>query len=94
MQTAKTLSDWADAQADLSLRWAHMPFCWFCHEAAHMSKLRQKCRLARENILFLYNAKNILCSFKCLVARLGSCVQFVILNTMNTSCGYARAEAP
>ena len=28
-------SDWADAQADLSLRWAHMPFCWFCYEAAH-----------------------------------------------------------
>ena len=27
-------SDWADAQADLSLRWAHMPFCWFCHEVA------------------------------------------------------------
>ena len=21
-------------QADLSLRWTHMPFCWFCHEAA------------------------------------------------------------
>ena len=28
-------SDWVDAQADLSLRWAHMPFCWFCHKAAH-----------------------------------------------------------
>ena len=28
-------SDWADAQADLSLRWARMPFCWFCHDAAH-----------------------------------------------------------
>ena len=28
-------SDWADAQSDLSLRWAHMPVCWFCHEAAH-----------------------------------------------------------
>ena len=27
-------SDWVDAQTDLSLRWAHMPFCWFCHEAA------------------------------------------------------------
>ena len=27
-------SDWADAQADLSLRWAHMPFYWFCREAA------------------------------------------------------------
>ena len=30
-------SDWADAQADLSLRWAHMSFGWFCHEAAKMS---------------------------------------------------------
>ena len=30
-------SDWADAQADLSLRWAHMPLCWFCHEVAQMS---------------------------------------------------------
>ena len=29
-------SDWANAQADLSLRWAHMPFCWFCHAAAHI----------------------------------------------------------
>ena len=30
-------SDWVDAQADLSLRWAHMSFCWFCHAAAHFS---------------------------------------------------------
>ena len=29
-------SDWVDAQADLSLRWAHMPFCGFCHEATHL----------------------------------------------------------
>ena len=29
-------SVWADAQADLSLRWVHMPFCSFCHEAAQM----------------------------------------------------------
>ena len=28
-------SDWADAQADLSLRWVHRSFCWFYHEAAH-----------------------------------------------------------
>ena len=27
-------SDWADAQADLSLRWAQKSFCWFCHEVA------------------------------------------------------------
>ena len=29
-------SDWADAQADLSLRLAQMSFYWFCHAAAHM----------------------------------------------------------
>ena len=28
-------SDWADAQADLSLRRSHMSFCWFCHALAH-----------------------------------------------------------
>ena len=32
MRAVKTL----DAQADLSLCWAHMPFRWFCHEAAQM----------------------------------------------------------
>ena len=29
-------SNWADAQADPSLHWAHMPFCWFCHVAAQL----------------------------------------------------------
>ena len=29
-------SDRADAQADMSLRWAHISFCWFCHKAAHL----------------------------------------------------------
>ena len=29
-------SDWSDAQADLSLRWAHRSFGWFCHAAAHL----------------------------------------------------------
>ena len=29
-------SDRVDAQADLSLCWAHMPFCWFCQEEAHI----------------------------------------------------------
>ena len=28
-------SDWADSHADLSLRWAHRSFCWFCHWTAH-----------------------------------------------------------
>ena len=30
--------DWASVQSDLSLRWAHMPFCWFCNVAAHLVK--------------------------------------------------------
>ena len=32
-------SDWADAsaQSDQSLRCAHIPFCWFCHDAAHIT---------------------------------------------------------
>ena len=38
-------SDWAEAQADLSLRWAHMPFCWFCHEAAQMVVRSLRCDL-------------------------------------------------
>ena len=29
MRKAKTLIDWADAQADLSLRWAHTHFVGF-----------------------------------------------------------------
>ena len=29
-------SDWVDAQADLSLRWAHISFCWFCCVVAQM----------------------------------------------------------
>ena len=33
-------SDWVDAQADLSLRWAHMSFCWFCRVAAHLIPVR------------------------------------------------------
>ena len=31
-------SDWADAQADLRLRWAHRTFCWVCHAQAHIVK--------------------------------------------------------
>ena len=27
---------WADAQADLSLRWAQGSVCWFCHAVAHI----------------------------------------------------------
>ena len=36
--------DSQDAQADLSIRWAHMPFCWFCHEVAQLMKGYKKIR--------------------------------------------------
>ena len=36
MWTAKTLIR-PDAQADMSVRWAHKPFCRFCHALAHRS---------------------------------------------------------
>ena len=29
-------SDYVDAQADPSLRWAHRSFCWFCCVVAHL----------------------------------------------------------
>ena len=32
----RLLSDWMDAQADLSLRWVHRSFCLFCHVLAQM----------------------------------------------------------
>ena len=35
-------SDWADAQADLSLRWAHRSIYWFCRTQAHLSRITAK----------------------------------------------------
>ena len=32
-------SDWVDAQSDLSLHWAHMPFRWFYHAVAQIDYL-------------------------------------------------------
>ena len=34
-------SDWVDAQFDLSLRWVHMSFCWFCRAVAQMMLKRE-----------------------------------------------------
>ena len=39
-------------QADLSLRWAHTPFRWFCHEAAHIIYL-MKCTAVTVTRIFL-----------------------------------------
>ena len=46
MRTAKTDQNgrmprliWVSAHSDLSLRWAHMPFCWLCHEAVQIAMI-------------------------------------------------------
>ena len=42
-------------QAYLSLRWAHMPFCWFCHEAAQMKINQHRSFLTkRVNAFFFF----------------------------------------
>ena len=46
LNAQRRLIDWADAQADHSLHWAHMPLCWFCHEAAHIPSWWSLKRLA------------------------------------------------
>ena len=33
----RLLLDWVDALADLSLYWAHLPFCRLCHALAHLN---------------------------------------------------------
>ena len=38
----RTLIRLADAQADLSLRWAHKPSCSFCHKMAHYVSCNMK----------------------------------------------------
>ena len=71
-------SDWADAQADLSLRCAHGPFCWFCHEVAHIrhqcpcksqfpSSLVMAQRLAHKQKVFImhFNAATMASCFEC-----------------------------
>ena len=46
-------SDQPGNQADLSLSTAHMPLCWFCHDAAHIDQdLLGK---ARTSLLLLYH---------------------------------------
>ena len=43
-------SDWTGAQADLSFRWAHWSFCWFCHAQAHILKLYRYKKIAGKDI--------------------------------------------
>ena len=45
-EAGTTIADWVDAQADLSLPWAHMSFCWFCHASAWATTKQAPCVLS------------------------------------------------
>ena len=44
-------SDWVDALTGLSLCWAHMPYCWFCRDAAQIVFTFPKFCSARLNFI-------------------------------------------
>ena len=46
-RASRLWSDWADAQADLSLRWVQLPLCWFCRAAAHFNKKEEKSNIQK-----------------------------------------------
>ena len=50
-------SDWANAQADLILSWAHMSFCWFCLAAAQLLLLVAFGALTKGNGFYIQKVK-------------------------------------
>ena len=60
-------SDRADAQADLSLRWAHRSFCLFCLDVAHFSNFRIITEIFRVYKFFwlLWYMNPLIFRFKC-----------------------------
>ena len=58
-------ADWMDALSDLSIRWVHMPFCWFCHEVAQIF----------ENIHYNCDQLTIISNHITTIKSLSSCKQ-------------------
>ena len=60
-------SEWMNAQADLSLCWAYLSFCWFCHAVAHfICNEFKNC----DSFLHFFNFKIHSFIFWCLVRQL------------------------
>ena len=51
-------SDWMDAQADPSLRWAQRSFYWFCHDAARLKTMSFVWLIWKE-ILWKYSIQSL-----------------------------------
>ena len=73
-------SDWADAQADWSLRWAHRSFCWFCRAVAQISNTDKEVCCQGCLCFFL----NFFLCFECLSASsvAASCFLFFSANVL------------
>ena len=74
-------SDWADAETDLSLRWAHMPFCWFCREAVYLSKVADW-KFYQVGLNFPYEPKNPLL-ITCTLSSTKTCLTKPCVNFIN-----------
>ena len=76
MRTAKALSDSADA--GLSLRWVHMSFYWFCHDAAHL--LEDSGSLRTAHVFFFFFAYSVVLKGKKQnISRIQYCATFLAL---------------
>ena len=49
-RTAKTLIRLRGCPGWSDLRWAHLSFCWFCHEATHIKQPSGECKLLMSNL--------------------------------------------
>ena len=86
----KLWSDWADAQADLCLRWLQWSFCWFCHVAAHVNIAAEPPSVESESDCgsrgCWYDSGPATCRSLKLIMRIfsllekGSCQMFYLLN--------------
>ena len=56
-------SDWADAQADLSLRWVHRSVCCFCHQVAHVMVLSRGGSFTCNWLTFTSNGRRVFETF-------------------------------
>ena len=67
-----------DAQADLSFRWAHMPFCWFCHDHDAAQIVSHKILICIKSLgvfvtCFIINVLPLFCVMFCVSFRIGKC---------------------
>ena len=80
----------ADSEdSDLSLRLAHMPFCWFCHEAAYFMIMQDEPRLTLKMSSPYPIILTLICPFSLSVCL---CLSLSQLAHLHDSCSYGNRE--